>query len=430
MSHTLSDRFIKSVKPPVPVSPATTAQADYWDAATPGFGLRVTDKGIKSWTILYRLGSKQVRQTLGRFPGVSLADARRKAADVRERVAKGKDPRLEEDRQRREEEQARADSVAAVAEKYLQSIGTSSTTGPEKRSSKRGRTRRGTILRTGGETKRILKKYVAPAIGNLPMRDVTRRQLVELLGDIADNHGGVMANRTLAQVRRLFGWAIGQDIIDQSPCVGIEKPAQETPRDRLLTDVEINRVWAACDKIGQPYGSFLKFVLLTGVRRAEAGNATRSEIDGEVWVVPARRQKSGVDHAVPLARMATEILESMPKAGAYLFKSTQNDGPMRAFADFKERLDKIIAADGQGAMAPWTVHDLRRVVRSGLSALRIDKDISEKVLGHVPEGLRRTYDRYSYLDEKRAALEAWARRLQSIVDPAPKGNVFELRAAG
>jgi integrase len=243
----------------------------------------------------------------------------------------------------------------------------------------------------------------------------------EVLDEIHDRNGPAMANRTLGQIGRLFSWALSKDIVTGSPCSGIERPGQEVPRDRKLSDDEVRRVWKACDLAGPPYGAFVRFLLATGVRRSEAAFMTRDEIDGDVWVIPARRQKSNVEHAVPLSPMAKEILADL---GPALFSS------LSGFSSRKTWLDKIIAADGHGPMEPWALHDIRRVVRSGMSALRIDPEVAERVLAHVPARLRRTYDRYSYLPEKTQALEAWARRLQSIVDPAPKGNVFELRAVG
>jgi integrase len=413
---TLTNKFVETAPGPT----GDGKQCDYWDAATPGLSLRVTSEGVKSWTVLYRVDGKQVRHTLGRYPGVGLADARRKAADARELVAGGKDPRREDERQRAAEAQARADTVEAVVQRYLASIGEVEVPGSKRKPQR---------LRSGREIARIFNRYIVPAIGRQPMKDVSRRQLVELLDKIADQNGGAMANRTLGQIRRLFNWAVSKDIVAASPCTAIERPAREVPRDRKLSDDEVRRVWAACDLAGQPYGQFIRFLLATGVRRSEAAFMTRSEIDGDVWVIPARRQKSNVEHAVPLSPLAVEIINSLPNRGGTVF-ALEGGGPMSGFSSRKAWFDNIVAADGDGAMEPWALHDIRRVVRSGMSALRIDPEIAERVLAHVPARLRRTYDRHSYLDEKRVALEAWARRLQSIVDPTPKGNVFELRATG
>jgi integrase len=403
---TLTNKFVETAPGPT----GDAKQCDYWDAATPGLSLRVTSEGVKSWTVLYRVDGKQVRHTLGRYPGVGLADARRKAADARELVASGKDPRREDERQQAAEAQARADTVEAVVQRYLASIVEFELPGSK---------RKPTRLRSGREIARIFNRYIVPAIGRQPMKDVSRRRIVEVLDTIADQNGGAMANRTLGQIRRLFNWAVSKDIVAASPCTAIERPAREVPRDRKLSDDEVRRVWKACDLAGAPYGAFVRFLLATGVRRSEAAFMTRDEIDGDVWVIPARRQKSNVEHAVPLSPLAKDVLADL---GPTLFSS------LSGFSSRKAWLDRIIAADGGGPMEPWALHDIRRVVRSGLSALRVDAEIAERVLAHVPARLRRTYDRHSYIDEKRAALEAWARRLQAIVDPAPAGNVVSLRA--
>jgi integrase len=399
--------------------PAGKAQVDLWDAALPGFGLRVGERK-KSWNIIFRLDRKQKRHVFGTYPAMPLAAARRRAGELRSMVDAGKDPRAELERQREEEANARADTVKAVVERYLASIGEAGTPGHRHKPLR---------LRTGKEIKRILEKYVVPAIGNKPMKDVTRRQLVELLDNIAEHNGPAMANRTLSRVSRLFTWALGKSIITGSPAIGIERPAREVTRSRKLSDDEIRRVWAACDRMGDTYARFVQFLMVTGVRRSEAGEATRDEIGGSVWIVPPRRQKSDVEHAVALTPLATEILDRSP-AGRYLFPSDETGGPLSSFSRRKALLDAAIAADGGPAMEGWVLHDLRRVIRSHMSAMKIDENVAEKVLGHVPKGLRKTYDRHSYFDEKKEALEMWARQLRAIVDPSPTDNVVSLRAVG
>jgi integrase len=414
--RTLTDRFVKTAPPPG----GGLRQVDYWDAVTPGFGLRVTSEGVKTWSIIYRIDGKQVRQSLGRYDGVGLADARKKAAAIREQLAAGKDPRIEADRHRREEVQARADTVGAVIGQYLRHTGVTAeaTAGRKKR--------RGRVLRdrTRNETQRIMERYVIPALGDRPMRDVSRRDLVKLIDDVADHNGGSMANSTLVRVRALFNWAVARDVINGSPCSGIKPPHQEAPRDRLLTDDELREIWNAASVMGGPYGAMVRFLLLTGTRRAEAANMTRDELDGDVWVIPAARQKSGIVHAVPLPTLAKEIIDSLPNT-AWVFPAARGGRALKGFPHFKAELDRRLREARQQAdpkakpMPGWTLHDLRRAMRSGMSALRIDAEIAERCLAHVPERLRRTYDRYSYIEEKRHALAAWAQRVESIVNPKP-----------
>jgi integrase len=399
--------------------PAGKVQADLWDAVLPGFGLRVGERK-KSWNITYRIDGQQKRCVFGFYPAMTLAAARLRGGELRSMVDAGRDPAAELERERQEQADARANTVAAVVQRYLGEIGEVDTASGKRRPRQ---------LRSGPEIKRIMMGYIVPVLGDRPMGELTRRELVKVLDDIRDNNGPAMANRTLGQIRKLFNFAVGKDIVAASPCGAIARPAPEVPRDRRLTDDEVRRVWKACDLAGAPYGAFVRFLLATGVRRSEAAFMTRSEIDGDVWVIPARRQKSNVEHAVPLSPLAMEIINSLPDRGPTVF-ALEGGGPMSGFSSRKAWFDDIVAADGDGAMEPWALHDIRRVVRSGMSALRIDPETAERVLAHVPARLRRTYDRHSYLDEKRAALEAWARRLQSIVDPTPKGNVFELRAAG
>jgi integrase len=414
----LTDKFVKNAPPPT-----DRPQVDYWDAATPGFGLRVTSEGVKTWTIIYRVDGKQVRQSLGRYDGVSLADARKKAADIREMLDRGKDPRLEAERERRKEQQARADTVAMISDQYLKAIGVVG--GGSSRRKKR-------VLRQGDEIKRIHNKYIVPKFGDRPVADISRRELADWLDSMADR-APVMANRVLGRLSRFFDWATARDIIPASPAAGIERPEKEVPRDRLLTDAEVREIWTAAGEIGFPYGRMVQFMLLTATRLQEATHMQRDEISGDIWTIPAKRQKSNVDHAIPLPPPAIKLLDELPTTGHWVFPSWKTGRPIGGTSSYKMLLDSTILANRQKVdskakpMPDWVLHDFRRVVRSGMSALRIDAEVAERCLGHVPKGLRRVYDRHTFLSEKRHAFAAWAQQLQSIVNPRPPASVVMLR---
>jgi integrase len=440
----LSAKFVESVKAP-PVG-----QVDYFDATLPAFGLRVSKDGAKSWFCFYRVDGKQVRQTLGRFPTLSLADARTAAGAVFDAVEAGHDPRLEHRRQRAAAARERANTVRAIADKYLASIGASDARAAPVEAEKskgrqRGRRKKGTTLRSAREIKRTLEKYILPAIGERPIADLKRRELIDLFDAIADNHGGIMANRALAWTRRLFNWSISRDYIDASPCVGIEPPAEEIERKRELSPEEIREVWAACDALGYPGGRLVQWLFATACRRGEGARMARGEIDavGNVWVVPAARQKSKVDHAIPLSDLALRILEDLPEfTGSHLFTTTGGKKAVGAFGDMKKELDRLILearqkdAAAAGAdpakvvpMPHWVMHDARRAFRSALSEAGIDTEIADFCLGHVPEKLRRTYDRFSYLPQKKRAFDLWGVRLEEIIGPSSAAKIVRLRRA-
>lgn len=183
---------------------------------------------------------------------------------------------------------------------------------------------------------------------------------------------------------------------------------------------------------------------LTGQRRNEVGWARWSEINLEqkLWTIPAERMKGGAAHVVPLTDDVLVILKELPhfKGGDYLFSSTFGKKPVRGFNRAKRALDghmlrswralgRIRGEDRRDkTIPPFVVHDVRRTVRTGLSALPIPDLVRELVVAHSKPGLHKVYDLHVYEQEKRHALTLWAARLHSIVEPAP-ANVVELPRA-
>jgi integrase len=154
-----------------------------------------------------------------------------------------------------------------------------------------------------------------------------------------------------------------------------------------------------------------------------------SEVDlaKGIWTIPAERMKADAPHIVPLAPEAVAILESLPRwTGPFVFSTTGGARPISGFSKMKTRIDTAIAEP----IEPWRFHDLRRTMRTGLSALRIPDTVSELCIAHTQKGLHKVYDQHAYLDEKRHAFEAWANRVMSIVDPGEASNVISIAAKG
>ena len=176
---------------------------------------------------------------------------------------------------------------------------------------------------------------------------------------------------------------------------------------------------------GDPYGDLYKLLLLTGVRLREAANAKWSEITGDTWNIPPERFKSDTVHIVPLSGAAQALLAELSRKGDFLFTHT-GTSPVNSFSKSKARLDAIMGA------SDWRVHDLRRVVRSHLAALRVPDHVAEMCLGHGRRGLQRVYDLHSHQPAMREALEAWAAKLAEIAPTPPpsksKSNVVRMRA--
>src|SRR5262249_32104851 len=184
-----------------------------------------------------------------------------------------------------------------------------------------------------------------------------------------------------------------------------------------------------------PYGPLLRLLALTGQRRSEVAEAQWSEFDlaKRLWTIPAERMKADAAHEVPLSADAIAILESLPRftKGDFLFSTKSGRKPINAFSRAKRQLDTAMLAQANAnktKLPPFVMHDIRRTVRTGLSALPVPDLVRELVIAHTKPGLHKVYDQHSYREEKRHALDLWAKRLRDIVTPPP-ANVVELAGA-
>jgi integrase len=331
---------------------------------------------------------------------LGLAAARKHARALLGEVAKDRDPLQE----RRNRISLAEDTFKSIAEAYF--------------------AREGKKLRAVAVRQRVLERLVYPRIGAQPISAIRRSDIVRLLDRIEDENGPVQADRTLAYVGRIMNWHASRSDEFRSPIVrGMARTsAKERARARILTDNELRAVWKAADATPGPFGAFVQFLLLTGARRAEAAEMTWSELSGADWTLPAARNKVKVDLIRPLSAAAQKVLAKLPRVGGhgYVF-TTGGDRPIGGFAKFKRRLDEACGVTG------WTLHDLRRTARSLMSRAGVSSDHAERCLGHVMPGVRGTYDRHAYHEEKRHAFEALAAQIERIVNP--QENIVPLRGA-
>jgi integrase len=383
---------------------------ELWDAVLPGLGLRVAaasvhgDRGSKTWFVRYRFGGSQRRMKLGTYPTIALADAREVARYVFAEIGKGLDPAVE---RRLVESGAKADTFERIAEQFV-----------TRYAKQRNRSWR--------ETERILQRYVTPTWGERPIRDITRRDILDLLDRMVDRGAPVMAKQTHATIRKLFYWALDRGVIDVSPCVRVPVPAKAAERDRVLTDDELRAVWLACESLQWPFGSVIKMLALTGQRRNEVASMRWSEIDlaAGMWTIPRERAKSDRAHEVPLSTPVLSIFTTLPKTDERLVFTTNGKVAVAGFSNAKRRLDKL------SGVQDWHLHDLRRTAATGMARLGVAPHVVERVLNHktgIISGVAAIYNRHGYLDEKRAALEAWARKVDEIVREEPKGRIERTR---
>jgi integrase len=329
---------------------------------------------------------------------LGLEAARKRAKALLGEVAHDRDP-LGERRAARARER---DTFQTIAESYL--------------------AREGKKLRTVEDRRQTMARLVYPVIGARPIADIRRSDIVRLLDCIEDENGPVMADLTLAYIRKVMNWHASRSDEFRSPIVrGMTRTsAKERARARILNDDELRAVWKAAEATAGPFGAFIKFLLLTAARRREASDATWDELEDGVWLLPAARNKVKQDFARPLSGAAQKLVNGLPKIGRYVF-TFSGVKPLSGFTEPKTRLD---AASG---VKDWTLHDLRRTARSLLSRAGIAPDVAEMCLGHVLKGVRGTYDRHEYLGEKKHAFEALAAQIARIVDP--QDNVLTWRGS-
>ena len=394
------------------------------DGKITGLYLVLQPSGAKSWALRYRAAGRPAKLTLGPYPTLDLATARRRAQEALGEIASGKNPAADKKvvREAQRAANSTADRVEAVANSFIERY-----------------VKRNVGASWARETERLLRVEVIPQIGSKRIGEVSRADIHKLLDEMVDRGSPINANRLLAVLRRMFNWCIERGLVERSPCDKLKAPSPEQARDRVLSDSELRVAWQAFERIGWPFGRIAQLLLLTGARRDEIAGARWSEIDleGKTWTIAKERSKNGVAHGIPLSDAAIQIIKSLPRIGGkgdgFVFTTTTR-APVSGWSRAKAHVDKAILAVTQDDAAPahWTLHDLRRSAASGMAGIGIAPHVVEAVLNHKSgtiKGVAAVYNRYSYSTEKRAALDAWARRLEAIVTGASATNVIALAQA-
>ena len=407
---TLTDRTLKALKP----APAGH-RYEIYDAVVPNLGVRVGPKNAngkfkRTFVVLARFNGKNpTRRAIGHYGAVTLVQAREKARHWLELVGGGKDPKVEAERERKAERRKQANTFAAAAEAYFETLD--------------GK-------RTAYDIKRDIRRVLITEWGDTPVTDITRQDVRELIQKIAKRTPS-MAHLMFAYTRAMFGWICEEYDIDTSPCDRIKPKkliGEKKPRTRVLNDTEIAALWRATDQLDYPFGPMFRLLMLTGTRLSEAAGARWSEIEGHLWTVPAERFKTDLPHLVPLTDQTIALIKALPRfaGGDCLFSTTSGKKPVSGFSKGKARLDALMTAEID-APKPWRTHDIRRTVRTGLARLNVSDTVAELVIGHGKQGLQKVYNQHSYEPQMREALEKWAGALRDIVTPPPE-NVLKMLA--
>lgn len=405
---------------------------DHRDAPR-GFALRITAAGGKAFVLQYAAEGKQRRKTIGDWPTWTLEAARAEARELAQKIDKGDDPL--EAKRRRKAEPTMADLAGEWVEKQ-------------------------TGLKSIGTIRGLVNNDIVPTLGELKVTDVRRRDVIDMVEAKAEKTPRSAA-QLLIYTRKILSYAADREIIPVNPVAdlkptsitvkGQRNPLKAKPRARVLDHDEIRALWTNAETSGlhRLTALCLKLVLVTGQRPGEVAGMREDEISGRWWTIPAsRRGKTESAQDVYLTDTALQViadakaeLERLHKRrkepwSGFVFEARPgapitNAGLAQAVLRAGEALGDKGQTDGRGR---WRPHDLRRTMRTELSACKVRPDIAEIVTGHVIPGIRGVYDRHDFKDERRAALEAWDARLSRIVagqdpDAAQADNVVMLEGA-
>jgi integrase len=412
----LNARVVDALKPPPPKQ-----QTDYWDDDLPGFGVRVSYLGTKTWVVMYRHNGRLRRYSFGRAAEMTLAAARKLAKKKLVAADDGHDPAGAKAASRV------AQTFAELAKDYIERHAM-----PKKK--------------TWKEDQRVLDRDVLPKWKHLKPADIKRADVRALVEAVADRGAPIHANRVLALVRKMFNFAIERDWLESNPCQMVKRPGKEHARDRVLTADEIRKFWAATEVEQPPIQAAFRLRLLTAQRGGEVLRIRWADIDlgAGWWTIPAEFAKNGLSHRVPLNEPAVKTLKALQAWQADRLVEI-NKGRARKHLAKKKTSEWVFPSRWyEGESLEWTrkaskriqeasgvdfrPHDLRRTAASLMTGSGISRLVVSKILNHVETGVTAVYDRHSYDQEKRAALDSWGRQVERILTEKKNDNVVEFPA--
>lgn len=358
-----------------------------WDASLRNFGCRINQGGAKSFVVL--LGSGR-RKTIGRYPIISLSEARAEAKRLLAEKTLGKDapPTI---------------ALGEALERFLGDV------------QKRNRPR------TVNDYTRLLRRHLAQLF-KVPVGNVATRNIVHILDRLGDTPSE--AAHFLAAARIFFNWCIRRTYISANPCAKLTA-TKSPPRERVLADTELAKVWHCAATYPFPFGAVVRLLILTGQRRGEIGLLRWHWIDEQKRTItlPAEFTKNRRSHMLPYGQMVADILAGLPRTSSYVFPPAHEHlkgagvTAVNGWSNLKRVFDRLLAG-----VAPWTLHDLRRTFATNLAAAGVRLEVTEKLLNHVSGsfgGIVGIYQRHTFRDEMRAAIEVWETKLAQLIATAP-----------
>ncbi len=421
----LTDRALKALKP-APKGKRIVV----WDAMMPNLAIRFgTKRRPAFYLVRRRAGEAQPTWLkLGDYPIISLKDARRAAAEALDALMTGKDPTVIGPMGRRatsgRQLERATKSFGAVTERFIEWY--RATPG-----------RDGKPRRRADDVVAVIRRELIPCWDGRPIGEISEDDVIRVVETIRMRGGAAAApgskrvsggpyaaRHAFAAARLIFDWArrpAAGRLIPANPCTGVDAKRDlnlaPAARDRVLDDSELEPVWRAAEATPYPYGPLVRLLLLTGARLREIAEASWDEIDleGALLTVPTSRMKMKAAHVIPLNAAALAIVRELPRFtdGGYIFTTTRGRRPISGFSKFRAKFNETLKTYGWRAAAPFTLHDLRRTVRTGLSSLEVPEEYAERVIGHQPQGIKATYDLHRYDKQKREALAKWEAKLRA-----------------
>jgi integrase len=393
----LTHRFIKGLQPPK--KPVT-----YYDKVETGLLLRLSKIGTKSFGYRYKLRGKNRRFTIGKFPAVSLSDARKQVLQLKVKVNNGIDPQAEKNKKKKtvKKEHTFKDVANEFIAKHLPNL----------------------RKRTADEYQRMIEVYLTP-LNNIPIKEITKNDILCILDEKAIiEKSPTQANRIRGALSVVFNFAIDRGLLDSNLINGIPTYKKgRTKRSRYYSPEEIQELWEWFDSFIVPTGQVFKMLLICGQRKTETMKMKWDNIRINIWTIPAELAKNGEPHYVPLSEMALQIIQQMhPITGDsdYVFCSPRKENtPIGSIKISKEKIQN------ESSVSDFRPHDLRRTVATYMAKLAVDRTVLGKILNHKDlardSQITAIYDRHSYMKEKREAMNRWSNKLQQIlVDPHAK----------
>ena len=400
---------------------ALPIKADRYDEGIigrPGLVVRVWPSGKKVFVHRFKVRNLTFKLTLGEYPAISLATFLSLHQDQRDQLARGDNPATEA--QRESHARAQTPTVNTLAHRYLEEHAK-----PTKR--------------TWREDEKILDRDVLPKWGKLDARDITFADVDTLLTKIkTDQKRGITAHRkVLACVRKMFSFAVKKRLIESNPARGVDIGKPPAARTRSLSETELHTLLHALPSlpINDAMKDAIHLQLLTCTRIGEPIGALVREFDigAREWLIPGTRTKNRMPLCLPLSDPAMEIVTRRIKTAqdGVLFPGPGTGRPMLAgsVAHALKRHVGAITTDTGDAIPPFTSHDLRRTVETGLARLGVPREIRDRVSNHKDASVGGVhYNQHDYLAEKRAALDLWARKLEQIAS-GQQATVTPIRRA-